>query len=82
MKTENNKKIGKPTRDPRHAKFRVLSTSLTIIVIVGIVLLNVIVGVLADSVAGRMRRHGLLCNTVQVTIRDPSFRSISRQKRL
>ena len=40
------------------------------------------VGVLADSVAGRMRRHGLLCNTVQVTIRDPSFRSISRQKRL
>ena len=49
MKTENNKKIGKTTRDPRHAKFRVLSTSLTIIVIVGIVLLNVIVGVLADS---------------------------------
>ena len=49
MKTENSKKIGKPTRDPRHAKFRVLSTSLTIVVIVGIVLLNVIVGVLADS---------------------------------
>ena len=40
------------------------------------------VGVLADSVAGRMRRHGLLCGTVQVTIKDPSFRSICRQKRL
>ena len=40
------------------------------------------VGVLADSVAGRMRRHGLLCSTVQDTIRDPSFRSISRQTRL
>ncbi len=40
------------------------------------------VGVLADSVAGRMRRHGLLCSTVQVTIKDPSFRSICRQKRL
>lgn len=49
MKTKNNKKISKPSRDPRHAKFRVLSTSLTVIVIVGIVLLNVIVGVLADS---------------------------------
>ena len=49
MKNDNIKKIGKPTRDPRHAKFRMLSTSLTVIVIVGIVLLNVIVGVLADS---------------------------------
>lgn len=41
-------KTNKPTRDPRHRKFRVLSTSLTIIVIVGIILLNVILGVVAD----------------------------------
>ena len=48
MKHENSKKIGKPSRDPRHIKFRALSTSLTIVVIVGIVLLNVIVSVVAD----------------------------------
>lgn len=51
MKTNNEKKsnkVNKPVRDPRHRKFRILSTSLTVIVIVGILLLNVIVGILAD----------------------------------
>lgn len=47
-KNKKEKKVNKPVRDPRHRKFRVLSTSLTIIVIVAIVLLNVIVGFLAD----------------------------------
>ncbi len=37
---------------------------------------------LADGVAARLRRHGLKCTTVQVTIRDPDFRDICRQKRL
>ena len=37
---------------------------------------------LADSVAMRLRRQGLYCSGVQVTIKDSSFRSISRQKRL
>ena len=37
---------------------------------------------LSDEVAARLRRHGLKCTTVQVTIRDPSFRDICRQKRL
>lgn len=40
------------------------------------------VSALADSVATRLRRHGLKCHTVQVTIRDPQFKTISRQKRL
>ena len=37
---------------------------------------------LADSVASRMRRHGVKCWTVQVTIRNPSFKTITRQKTL
>ena len=37
---------------------------------------------LADDVAARLRRHSLMCTTVQVTIRDPDFRDICRQKRL
>lgn len=40
------------------------------------------VAALADSVASRLRRHGLRCRTVQVMIRDPAFRTISRQKPL
>ena len=38
--------------------------------------------VLSDSVAMRMRRHGLYCGGVQVTIRDAQFKTITRQKRL
>ena len=38
--------------------------------------------VLSDSVAMRLRRQGLYCSGVQVTIKDSSFCSISRQKRL
>ena len=37
---------------------------------------------LCDEVAGRLRRHGLWANGVQVTIRDPEFHSITRQKKL
>ncbi|MBE6990046.1 MAG: DNA polymerase IV [Ruminococcaceae bacterium] len=37
---------------------------------------------LSDSVAGRMRRHGLYCGGVSVTIRTADFKTISRQKRL
>ena len=37
---------------------------------------------LSDTVAMRLRRQGLYCSGVQVTIKDSSFRSISRQKRL
>lgn len=40
------------------------------------------VAVLADDVAARLRRHGLKCSTVQVTIRDPNFKDICRQKPL
>ena len=38
--------------------------------------------VLSDSVAMRLRRHGLYCGGVQVTIRDAQFKTITRQKRL
>lgn len=51
MKNKKNASSGthkQAARDPRHLKFRTISTALTIIVIVGIVLLNVIVSVLAD----------------------------------
>ena len=35
---------------------------------------------LADSVAARMRRAGLKCSTVQVTIKDTALKTITRQK--
>lgn len=34
---------------------------------------------LTDSVATRLRRHQLKCSSLQVTIRDPAFRTITRQ---
>ena len=37
---------------------------------------------LSDSVALRLRQQGLYCGGVSVTIRDASFKTISRQKRL
>ena len=37
---------------------------------------------LADEVAVRLRKYGLKCTTVQITVRDPSFKDICRQKRL
>ena len=37
---------------------------------------------LCDSVASRLRRHGLYCGGVQVSIKDPQFRTVSRQKQL
>ncbi len=40
------------------------------------------VAVLSDTVARRLRKSGLKCRTVQVTIRDPQFKTISRQKQL
>ena len=38
------------------------------------------ISILSDMVAVRLRKHGLYCTGVQVTIRDPSFRTITRQK--
>lgn len=40
------------------------------------------VSLLSDSVAARLRKHAMRCCTLQVTIRDPSFKNICRQKRL
>ena len=40
------------------------------------------ISILADTVAVRLRQHGLYCTGVQVAIRDPSFRTITRQKQL
>ena len=37
---------------------------------------------LADEVAARLRSHGLKCTALQVTVRDPAFKDICRQKRL
>ena len=37
---------------------------------------------LSDEVAARLREHHLKCTTVQITVRDPDFRDICRQKRL
>ncbi len=35
---------------------------------------------LADEVAGRMRKYNVKCSVISVTIKDPNFKSISRQK--
>ncbi|WP_325201380.1 DNA polymerase Y family protein [Oscillibacter sp.] len=40
------------------------------------------IGVLADSVAGRLRRAGLYAGGVHVTVRDPAFQDRSRQRQL
>lgn len=40
------------------------------------------ISLLSDSVAMRLRRHGLKCCSVQVTIRDPQFQDICRRKKL
>ena len=37
---------------------------------------------LADTVAARLREAGFKCQTVQVMIKDPKFKSISRQRKL
>ena len=37
---------------------------------------------LADSVGSRLRRHKVKCQTVQVTIKDPRFHTITRQRTL
>ena len=37
---------------------------------------------LAEDVAIRLRENGLKCNGVQVTIRDPEFKTITRQKQV
>ncbi len=37
---------------------------------------------LADEVAGRLRRYGLWCTVVAVSVKDPSFRYSTRQKTL
>ena len=38
--------------------------------------------VLSDSVAMRLRHHGLYCSGVQVTLRSADFKTITRQKQL
>lgn len=40
------------------------------------------VALLSDSVASRLRRHGLYAGGVQVTLRDPEFHNRSRQMQL
>ena len=37
---------------------------------------------LCDSVASRLRQQNLYCGAVQIGLRDPAFRNISRQKQL
>jgi DNA polymerase-4 len=37
---------------------------------------------LADTVAGRLRKYGLKCRSVKVDIKDPYFKTVSRQKQL
>ncbi|MDE7260863.1 MAG: DNA polymerase IV [Oscillospiraceae bacterium] len=37
---------------------------------------------LCDSVAARLRQQGLYCGAVSVSVKDPSFRTVSRQKHL
>jgi len=50
--------------------------------LVGIAALRAALLPLADEVAARMRKHGVKCRAVQLQIRDPSFKTISRQRQL
>ncbi len=45
---------------------------------------DILIGIttLADTVGARMRSYGLKCNTVQVSIKDPDFKVINKQKAL
>lgn len=40
------------------------------------------VNALSDSVASRLRKYGFKCSTIQVSIKNPDFKTISRQKPL
>ena len=37
---------------------------------------------LCDSIAAKLRRHRMKCRVVQITVKDPDFRTITRQKTL
>lgn len=62
------KSIGNSTTSPRDLK--------------DITDVKIIMGVLADSVAHRMREQGLSCMLVSITVRDNSLCSFTRQKKL
>lgn len=62
------KSIGNSTTSPRDLK--------------DITDVKIIMGVLADSVARRMREQGLSCMLVSITVRDNSLCSFTRQKKL
>ncbi|MCL2873951.1 MAG: DNA polymerase IV [Defluviitaleaceae bacterium] len=40
------------------------------------------VAALSDEVCGRMRKHGVKCGTISVAIKDPDFKTVSKQKTL
>lgn len=44
--------------------------------------ITISVNTLSDTVASRLRKYGLKCSTIQVSIKDPDFKTISRQKAL
>lgn len=67
-KTSPVKSIGNSTTSPRDLK--------------DITDVKIIMGVLADSVARRMREQGLSCMLVSITVRDNSLCSFTRQKKL
>ncbi len=50
--------------------------------LVGLEDIDIGVTLLADTVAARMRSYGVKCTTVQVTIKNPDFKTINRQKPL
>lgn len=62
------KSIGNSTTSPRDLK--------------DITDVKIIMGVLADSVARRMREQGLSCMLVSITVRDNNLCSFTRQKKL
>ena len=41
--------------------------------------ITISVNTLSDTVATRLRKYGLKCSTVQISIKDPDFKTISRQ---
>lgn len=50
--------------------------------LVGLDDIRAAVWALSDTVSARMRSYGVMCGTVAVSVRDPYFKNVSRQRKL
>ncbi len=50
--------------------------------LIGLEDIKIALSALCESVAARLRAQGMMCSTVQLMVRDPAFKTISRQQKL